>query len=162
MATGRPKIPFNQDIADMILARIATTEKGVERICIDLGAEYDEKLEWFPSPSTVWQWLNDNPVFRQDYAHAKEMQADVLFDQMIEIADQDRVCVEETVAETKDGTFTKTVRKDNTTRSQMKVDARKWVLAHLKPKKYGDKLDVDHSVAFQLINDAIPRPERAK
>jgi hypothetical protein len=30
-------------------------------------------------------------------------------------------------------------------RARLKVDARKWVAAKLKPKKYGDKLQTEHS-----------------
>ena len=36
--------------------------------------------------------------------------------------------------------------KEWTNRSKLRVDARKWVASKLKPKKYGDKLDVDANV----------------
>jgi hypothetical protein len=29
-------------------------------------------------------------------------------------------------------------------RSKLRVDARKWVLSRMNPKKYGDRLNVDH------------------
>ena len=31
-------------------------------------------------------------------------------------------------------------------RSRLRVEARKWLMGKMKPKKYGDKIDVDHGV----------------
>lgn len=30
-------------------------------------------------------------------------------------------------------------------RDRLKIDARKWLLAHLNPKKWGDRIDIEHS-----------------
>ncbi len=45
--------------------------------------------EAMPDKTTVLRWLSDEgkPQFRTQYAHARQMQADALFDEALEIAD---------------------------------------------------------------------------
>ena len=71
-------------------------------------------------------WLADEKKvdFRHKYARAREDQADTLFDEIITIADLPVTCNEDV------------------TRNRLRVDARKWIVAKLKPRKYGDKIDV--------------------
>ena len=73
-----------------------------------------------PSKSTVLQWLVDDKTgtLSDQYARARETQADHYFDQVIEIADK---------------------AKD----ARLQVDARKWVAGKLRPKKYSDKIDLN-------------------
>ena len=66
---GRPST-FTQKIADEICERIADGE-SLRSICGDDG---------FPTKSTVFKWLNDFPGFSDQYARAREAQADSLFD----------------------------------------------------------------------------------
>ena len=40
--------------------------------------------------------------------------------------------------------------KEVTNRSRLRVDARKWIASKLKPKKYGDKVDMAHSGVLTL------------
>lgn len=69
------------------------------------------------------------------YTRAKEFQCQVLADEIIELADESRIGV--IVTERSDG---KRERKcaDMVERSKLQVDARKWALAKLLPKKYGE------------------------
>jgi hypothetical protein len=86
--------------------------------------------------SSVFRWLadDDNTAFRQQYAHAREVQAESMFEEMLEIAD--------------DGsrdTYTDENGNERTNqevigRSRLRVDARKWALSKMLPKKYGDKV----------------------
>ena len=41
-----------------------------------------------PGASTVFRWLAENAEFREQYAHAREQQADTLADEIISIADE--------------------------------------------------------------------------
>ena len=70
--------------------------------------------------------------FCQRYARAREDQADYLADQILDIADDGG-------ADLIEGT-TK-VNWENVQRSKLRVDARKWVAAKLKPKRYGDRVE---------------------
>ncbi len=60
------------------------------------------------------------PEYSTQYAQAMEKRADALFDQIIDIADEGS------------GDFM---------RDRLRVDARKWVVSKMLPKKYGDKID---------------------
>ena len=88
-----------------------------------------------PCESSVYGWLRKNEEFLQNYTRAKEDQADLLAEQIIEIADETS---NDTVTG-KDGQ--EIANSEWINRSRLRVDARKWVAAKLKPKKYGDKLE---------------------
>ncbi len=79
-----------------------------------------------PSRASVNRWLNENAEFRDQYARAREEQAEFYADQIISIADE----VEEESA--------------SVAKAKLQIDARKWKAAKLAPKKYGDKVEVDN------------------
>jgi hypothetical protein len=97
-----------------------------------------------PGYRTVCYWLRDKPDFLQKYTCARVVQMHLLADSILEIADdgsQDTVVNDKGRAE------------KNTewiTRTRLKLDTRKWLLAKLLPRVYGDKLDV--TTAGEKIN----------
>jgi hypothetical protein len=114
---------FTQKIADEICERLIDG-KSLRTICCD------QKM---PSTGTICRWLGENTQFREQYERARDAQADTLADEILDIAD--------------DGSndFMGEDEKyngDAVQRSKLRVDARKWIAAKLKPKKYGDKLDL--------------------
>lgn len=123
--TGRPS-SFSQAVADRICERL-THGESLRTICRD---------EDMPATSTVCKWLNDRPAFSEQYARAREAQADALFDEILDIADETRHdwSVNERGAEV--------VNNEAIARSRLRVDARKWMASKLAPKKYGEKLAV--------------------
>lgn len=127
---GRPT-KYTEELIDKICERIATSSDGLHKICEDDG---------MPHAKTVFRWLteSDKTEFRDKYARAREIQADLLADEIIRIADESRIGRK--TRETKDGTFTETG--DMVERSRLMIDARKWKASKLAPKKYGDKLDL--------------------
>jgi len=90
-----------------------------------------------PSIQTIYTWLNTHKEFLELYTRAREDQADTLADEIIDIADDGR-----NDKYKDDNGYTKTDQ-DVIARSRLRVEARKWVAAKLKPKKYGDKLDLN-------------------
>jgi hypothetical protein len=68
---------------------------------------------------------------------AREAQADKLFWQIIEIADD----AGRDYVTTSDGK--RIVDHENIQRSRLRVDARKWAAARLAPRKYGDRVEHD-------------------
>jgi hypothetical protein len=66
------------------------------------------------------------------YARAREDQADTLADEILAISDEQREAV------TRDGT----IYDPEVHRDRLRIDARKWVAAKLKPRKYGDKVEL--------------------
>lgn len=131
---GRPSIPYDSDIADEICASLATSERGLETIC---------RTEGMPSYRTIYRWLEEHEDFRQKYARAKEMQGQLLAEQIIPIADDSS---DDLVTRYRqDGTEYESVDHDNINRSRLRVDARKWLAGKLAPKIYGDQIKVEHS-----------------
>jgi hypothetical protein len=108
--TGRPS-EFTQEIADAICERIAGGE-SLKAICED---------ETMPGKTAVYGWLSRHADFADKYARAREIQADAIFDEVVDIAD--------------DGELDPQDRR-------VRIDARKWVAGKLRPKVYGDKIDV--------------------
>lgn len=53
------------------------------------------------------------------------------------------------------------VNREAIERTKLRIDARKWMMARILPKKYGDKIQNEHSgsVGVQMIH-SIPDPER--
>jgi hypothetical protein len=99
------------------------------------------KRDKFPSASTVFKWLIEQESFSEKYTRAREAQADYLAAEILDIAGQDRVTERVTVKSNGD---TETVTVDQVDRSRLMVDARKWYASKLAPKKYGDKIDLNH------------------
>jgi len=81
--------------------------------------------------------VDENDDFRDQYARAREEQADKLFREIIEIADD----ASGDYVTTRDGQTI--VDHENIQRSRLRVDARKWAAARLAPKKYGDHISHD-------------------
>lgn len=126
MAGGRPS-DFSPEIANEICERLIGGE-SLRGICLD---------DHVPDARTVHRWLLVHEQFRQQYAHAREAQAETLFDDILEIADDARNDWMERRGEDDAGWV---ANGENLQRSRLRVDARKWMASKLAPKKYGDKV----------------------
>jgi hypothetical protein len=128
---------------DVILARVANCDFLAD-IAKDCGVS-----RWM-----LTKWLNADE--RKDmYAGAREAQADKFADDIIQIADDGR----NDTYETDDGTKTD---QDVIARSRLRVDARKWLASKMAPKKYGDKLQTEHSGELVVMTDDQRRSRLAE
>jgi len=121
------RIDYTAELGERICEAIATSEVGAQKLY--------ETLEWFPSPNVIYRWLKENETFRNNYADARARQADFIFEQILEIADDstgDELHTEAGVV----------LNSEFAARSRIRIDARKWVVSKLLPKKYGDKVDI--------------------
>lgn len=125
---GRPS-EYTEAVALQICERLADGE-SLRAICRD---------EHMPGRSTVFQWLAANKSFADQYAHAREAQADALFEDILEIADDNSGDVKVVGDDEREVCNTEFVQ-----RARLRVDARKWMASKLAPKKYGEKLDLSH------------------
>jgi hypothetical protein len=114
-------------MADLICERIADGE-SLRSVCEDDG---------MPDKSTVFRWLGKHAEFRDQYARAREAQADSLFDDILSIADDAR---NDWMLRKHGGHETWVENGEALRRSALRVDARKWMAGKLQPKKYGDKI----------------------
>lgn len=95
-----------------------------------------------PGLSTVFRWLESHEPFREQYARAREMQAEGFADELTEIADDARNDWMNRAL--KGGDTERVIDSEHITRSRLRVDTRKWIASKLLPKKYGDKLETTH------------------
>ena len=114
--TGRPS-DYLVEVADDICSLLASGE-SLNSIC---------KRKGFPSRNTVYRWLREYKDFRDNYARATDDRAESIFEEMLEIADG---------AEAETASIAK---------ARLRIDARKWILGKMNPKKYSDKQQVEHT-----------------
>jgi hypothetical protein len=142
---GRP-LSYAVALADEICERIANGE-SLRAIC---------QADYMPNKSTVFHWLQQIDDFRDRYEKARESQADSLVDDILSIADNGE---NDTYI---DEQGNKRVDTDCIARSRLRVDARKWIAAKLRPIKYGDKVTqevtgagggpVEHKIVREIID----------
>jgi hypothetical protein len=105
--------------------------KSLVSVCKALGLAYSTVARWLQQP--------EYDDFCNRYARAREDQADYLTDEIVDIADKTR----------------------DPQKAKVQIDARKWKAAKLKPKKYGDHVDVElsgstsHDVWVRLLTEQV-------
>lgn len=137
--TGHP-IEFSDEIACAICERIAGGE-SLRKICID---------DDMPAQSTIYKWLLDpaKADFVEQYTRARELQADTLFDECQDIADDGS---NDWMADKEEADGFK-YNGDAVQRSKLRIDTRKWMAGKLRPKKYGDKIDLTSEGGALQVN----------
>ena len=130
--TGRPT-SYKPKLGKEICTRIAEGE-SLRKIVKD---------DHMPSAVTIFNWLldEDKKEFLNQYEAARNIQAEVMFEELLEIADDSENDVETRV--NSDGEEYEVANKEYVQRSRLRVDTRKWYLSKVLPKKYGEKLELD-------------------
>lgn len=95
-----------------------------------------------PGQTTVYRWLKDNEEFRKKYARAREEQADHYAEEIVAIADEDPATA---IQRQRGGEETIVIDGAAVAHQRLRVDARKWFASKVAPKKYGDRLDLEHT-----------------
>ena len=102
--------------------------------------------------STYMVWLSRSDDYAHAHANAMASRADVIFEEILEIAD----CIENDVITDKDG---KEVTNHHVIqRDTLRINSRKWVAAKMNPNKYSDKQFIDHTSkgkAVELVERRI-------
>lgn len=142
---GRPST-YTDDIADKI-CELLCEGMSLRQICED---------EDMPNRATVFRWLSKNESFRDQYARAREEQAEAYADEIVQIADEKAVVVDvDEHGEVEIG-----LDPANIARNRLRVDARKWVASKLLPKKYGERVEhTGHLTLEQLVAGAARTPD---
>lgn len=120
---------FNQRTADLICMMLS------EGLSLRQILKAD-KTGTLPAQSTVYEWLLRHPSFAEQYARAREEQADTNADEILEIADEmPPEYTDEKGRTSLDQTYIQWQKN--------RIEARKWTAAKLRPKKYGDRFAVE-------------------
>lgn len=110
---------------------VDNTDKYFEEVISDIidGSSIRQAIKGKFSAYAFYELLKDSQKAER-YARATQIRADFMFDQIDEIADH----TEEDHTPFTGGNVVQ--------RDKLKIDAIKWKLAKMQPKKYGDKIDV--------------------
>lgn len=126
----RPPVPYTRELADDICSKLSDGT-SLRELCRDEG---------MPNESTVRDWATtDVDGFGARYVRAREVGYLAMADELLEIADDSSgdMTVDENGKERMDSEFA--------ARSRLRVDTRKWFLAKMLPKVFGDRIDMNHS-----------------
>lgn len=132
MAAGRPETwtkDKKTEAIDTIIQRIC---EGESLRSILLYA--DRNI--LPTMAVFLKWVSEDEELEKQYARAMSIRAEAMFDEIIEISDESNADLD--IGD--DGKLR--IVGEAVQRSRLKIDARKWALSKMNPKKYGDKVDV--------------------
>lgn len=123
---------YTVELGDRICELIATNTLGTKKLCLI--------HDWMPNADTIYKWRYRHKEFADKYALAKAKQAELMAEDIIEIADDG---LNDTYVDDEGNVK---VDSDVVARSRLRVDTRKWYASKLAPKIYGDKVHHDHDV----------------
>lgn len=124
---------YTPELDAEICERLALGE-SLRAICGDLH---------MPHLATVLRWVQADEEFREHYAQARASQAEFHADELVDICDDGRNDWME--RQTRDGGSIVVVDSEHIQRSKLRVETRKWIAANLLPKKYGNRVALEHS-----------------
>lgn len=127
---------IKQEVFDEFLKRIET--RSVRDVCSD---------DDMPAQSSVYDKLLEDTAFAEKYARATERRADHMFDEMLEIADDGS---NDWMERQEEQSLGWRENGEALNRSRLRVDTRKWILARMQPRKYGDKMDVNTTGSISI------------
>lgn len=133
-----PRVKRTPELAKTLCQRIAKGE-SLLKIC---------REERMPSRDFVYDWLREDTEFRDMYVRAREDQAETMLEEILAIADDAKR--DTRIERDKQGREIEVSDNEWIQRSKLRVDARKWAMSKLAPKKYGDKIGVEHSGSVEL------------
>ena len=116
---------FSPELFDVICERIADGE-SLRAICSG---------DDMPNKSSVFRWIDRDDKARDQYTRAREAQADTLFDDCLDISDNGN--------------------EDDPQRARLRIDTRKWMAGKLRPKKYGERQQVDHTSSDNSMTPTV-------
>lgn len=121
--TGRPST-YTRETADAVIALMVADEpQSMREACKALGV----------APGTFAGWVvEDHDGLAERYARAMQVRATVLADEIVEIADDSRQDTDEEGRP----------NHEHIQRSRLRVDTRKFVLAKVLPRIWGDKVQL--------------------
>lgn len=134
-APGYPK-EVVKEMQRRIIEEITINKRSLHHI---LDPKNDKDME-FPSAGLVYQWLNPehhkyDAEFAHNYARAREIRTEKIFEEMLEIADSaDDITYIDREGNTR-------IDWGKVQRNKTQIETRQWMLARMMPKKYGNKLE---------------------
>ncbi len=125
-----------EDMVREICEHIAGSEQSLT-VILKLNPDY-------PNFSLWWLWLDASQSMQDNYARAKRAQAEYMEGRLNEIADNEAVMnainpLSGRPMLDRNGDPIKITTATSVAHARLRIDTRKWLMAHLAPKKYGDR-----------------------
>lgn len=144
---GRPST-FTAELAAKICEQLAAG-LSLRAICREDG---------MPPEATVRLWVVDDVSgFAAQYARARDIGLDAMAEELVAIADTPQIGTK-SVSKV---TGLEVTEGDMVEHRRLQVDARKWYLSKLAPKKYGDKQQIEHSGQIDVAQAILAARKRA-
>jgi len=134
------------DAREEILRRLSDGE-SLNSIC---------KTNGFPAESTVRGWALDDADFGARYARAREIGYERLSEEILAIADTPVIGVKTKI---NDKGESETTEGDMIEHRRLQVDARKWMLSKMLPKRFGDKVEATVKGSLGVTINMTPTDE---
>ena len=134
---------YSHELVDKICNVIATSTKSLAQACELNGI----------TNKTFANWLNDpaKEYALQSYTRAKDEQKQFMADEIMTLTYRMAQILE-------DGSLSPQIANAAVSALRVQVDALKWLLSKLDPKKYGDKLDMTSGdQPLQPISIVMPK-----
>ena len=125
---GRPSL-YTKELGDLICEQLAQGN-SLRTVC---------KAEGMPDISTVFRWMRIYLGFCEQYTRAKQEASDALAEEIQDISDDG---TNDWMLIHKGKDYVPVLNREHVERSKLRIETRKWIMAKMKPKKYGDKLDM--------------------
>lgn len=110
-------------ICQFVIYEIEDNLLSFRKAVIKAKNEFDE---YQFGQTTVFGWFDKLNII-EHYARAMEIRQDALFEEILELSDGNNDDLDDPI---------------KVSRNRLQIDARKWALSKMAPKKYGDKVDV--------------------
>lgn len=127
--TGRPS-NYTQELADKFCELISNGD-SLRTACTD---------KEMPSPATIFKWMRENDNFLKQYEKATQERTEAMAEELLDIVDDGSN--DYMMRTGKDGKESWQLNGEHIQRSRLRADTRKWLMAKMKPKKYGDHIDL--------------------
>jgi len=138
--SDKPTPDTRQEVIAAIL-ELVDDGKSLRQACKEIG---------FPR-KTFEHWVDADPELKAQYARARDNRAEKLFEEILTIQDERP---EEVIQLDPNGEGgTKRIDPAFVTWQKNRVEARRWMIGKMAPKKYGDKVDVELSGSVKSESD---------
>lgn len=127
---GRPSI-FTEELGNKICMLIST----------GCSLRKISAMDDMPHMDSICRWIIKDKEFYERYARAQEARAEVLLSEIVELSDSSA-----------EGEFTTERDPSGVNHRRLQIDTRKWVIAKMFPKKYGEKVDVEHKGSVEVTS----------
>lgn len=122
-----------------------TKAEVIEQILslVDDGKSLRQACKEIDFPRKTFEgWLEADEELSAQYARARENRAEKIFEEILTIADRPAPTTDSGATDSGD-----------VQHRRLQIDARRWMLGKMSPKKYGDKIDLEHSGSVKTYSD---------